>query len=341
MNSIEIPDIHFRAEIPSHWDEMNPVQVAFCLRQAVFASLGVITPLEAKVRCLYHLLDIQRDWKTDVWERSSSDALVQEKRSKVVILSEQLCSFIFKESDPSLRGGGTTTKQSVNEAAATRASARSDAAHPTSDTGHPTLEVHYNTLTNHFPQIKAGKTLLHGPGDLLTGMTFGEFRTALVHMGDYFESKGKDQSCLSRMIACLYRPAPEDLEARKKREDWDGQTRVRFNADRIAEYANHCAAMSIVHRNAVLLWFTFCIDYVKKNPITINGIEANFSILFEGSGGGMGTGWSGVVYGVAEKKIFGDADDVDRRDWLEVFFYLYDKELENRRLKTKLKSKSR
>jgi hypothetical protein len=321
MNTIEIPDIDFRAEIPSHWDEMTPLQVDYCLKHAILASFGLIEPIQAKVRCLYHLLDIKRDWKTEVWEKTQPKSTVLDKNSRIIILAEQLCSFIFKETVIASDAGA---KQSP---------------HPTSDIRHPALEVHYNTLTNHFPQLTAGKYLLNGPGDMLTGMSFGEFRTAMVHMQAYFQSK--TQRDLSRMIGCLYRIAPDHLDELMQTNDWNGQTRVPFNPDQIERYADYADQLSAVHRTAILLWFTFVIDTVKKTDLTINGIEVNFSVLFSGGegGGGQGTGWTGVLYGVAEKKIFGDADDVDRRDWLEVLFYLYDKEMENRRIKAKLKTK--
>jgi hypothetical protein len=161
-------------------------------------------------------------------------------------------------------------------------------------------------------------------------------------MQAYFESKAKDQRALSKMIACLYRIPPDDLPQRMKSNDWNGQTRVPFNPDRIETYADDADKLSAVHRTAILLWFTFCIDTIKKTELTINGIEVNFSVLFEGgSGGGQGTGWTGVLFGVAEKKIFGDADDVDQRDFLEVFLFLYDKEMENRRMKAKLNAKKK
>lgn len=323
MNLIEIPEISFRAEVPSHWDEMKPTQVAFCAKQAILASFGLISPIEAKVRCLYHLLDIQRDWKTEVWEKNQHQALVLEKRSKAIILSEQLCSFIFKESED--RRPKTEEQES-------------------SVSGLPSsvLEVNYNTVTNHFPQLQAGKTLLHGPGSLLTGLKFGEFRHALTFMQDYFDSKAKDQRALSKMLACLYRQGPENLPELMKQNDWNGQTRVRFNFERIEEYADHCDRLSAVQRTTILLWFTFCIDFIKKEEIPINGVPTRFGILFEGSGSsGQGTGWTGVVYSVAEKRIFGDADGVDERDFFEVLFYLYDKKLENKRIEAKLKSKKR
>jgi hypothetical protein len=300
MNRVEIPSIEFDEEIPSHWDEMTPAQVLFCGKQAIMAAAGEISPLEAKVRCLYELLEIERDWKTEAWEHNQPKAVVREKNSKVVILSEQLCGFIFKQTEAS-------------------------------------MEVCYNTLTNHFPCIQAGKRLLYGPGDMLTGLTFGEFRTAMVHMQNYFEHKQEEH--LSRFLACLYREPYADLEDRKRSNDWNGQSRVPFNADRIEDYAQATAQMSVTHRKLILLWFTFCIDFIKTKTIPINGVDVDFSILFEGNSSGPGTGWNGVLYGVAEKRIFGDADRVDRREWLEVLFFLYDKELENRRIKLKMKSK--
>tara|TARA_R110002020_G_scaffold475112_1_gene708630 strand:+ start:20441 stop:21346 length:906 start_codon:yes stop_codon:yes gene_type:complete len=301
MNLVEIPEREIKIEVPDHWDEMTPEQVDFCLQQAVHASLGVIEVLEAKLKCLYFLLDIQRDWKTERWERINSKDLVKHKNVKIFLLAERLITFLFKENEEGK------------------------------------LEVNFNTLTNHFPELTAGKTTLYGCADMLTDLTFGEFRAAVEEMNEYFATK--DQNKLSRMIACLYRPAPEDLPNRRKSLDWDGKTREPFYRARITENAIHATKLSVAHRNGILLWFTFCLNFIQKNELTIGGSEVDFRILFSGGSEGSGTGWTGVLYAIAEKGIFGNTDQADQAGLFDVLLYMYDKELENRKIKAKSKKK--
>ena len=151
MNTVELAEKDIKVEIPSHWDEMSADQRRFCLKQALWASLEIITVDEAKLRCLYHLLDIERDWKSVVHDRLSSRELVMEKNSRVYLLSQKLITFLFK----------------TNEKGA--------------------LEINYDTVYNHFPELTAGKTKLYGPAHLMADISFGEFLAAIEFMYYYFE----------------------------------------------------------------------------------------------------------------------------------------------------------
>lgn len=303
MNTIEIPDIGYKAELPSHWDEMTPDQVVYCLKQAILSSLGVVDPVEAQVRCLYFVLDIERDWKTERWERIQEKSQVDEKWSRIIILSEQIFGFLFKENDRGL------------------------------------LEVQYDTLINYFPVLRSGKLDLYGPADLLTDLSFGEFRTAIEEMNKFFEDKSTES--LDRFVACLYRPARPDLDQLKKSVEWDRVVREPFNLARLPEVAQLTHKLSTVEKRAVLLWFSFCLQFIQKQDIPIGDREINFEILFNGngSGEGKGSGWTGVLHSIAEKQIFGTADQVDRRNVFDLLLYMYDKELENKKLKAKYKIK--
>jgi hypothetical protein len=301
MNLVEIPEAGFKAEIPSHWDEMTQEQVEYCLKQAVFASRGIVDEVEAQVRCLYHVLDIERDWKSEYWERVNSKDDVDHKNSQAIILAEQLFSWIFKINEREL------------------------------------LEVQYNTLTNHFPKLRSGKVQLHGPADMLTDLTFGEFRAAIEEMNEYF--KTRSSKSLSRFLACLYRPAHPDIEQLRKAIDWNGIVREPFNPARLDINAQLTDKLSTVHRTGILLWFTFCIEFIQKNELIIGGQEINFNVLFSGGEGGSGSGWTGVLHAVAEKQIFGTADQVDQKNIFDLLVYMYDKEMENKKIKSKLRSK--
>lgn len=304
MNSLSIPERSIDIEIPAHWDEMNDGQRRYCLTQAVFASLGIITPTEAKVRCLYYLLEIKRDHQSIAKERMWPAERVMEKNSRIFLLCEELITFLFRKNDKDQ------------------------------------MEINYDTIMNHFPEVKAGKKKLFGPGHLLADITFGEFRAALEEMGEYFETR--EQESLSRMIACLYRPERAEYETLCKAEDFDGMRREPFNRARIEENAVYASKLPAVIRMAILLWFTYTIDYIQKEDLVLGGREVNFSLIFtggEGSGQRDNSGWTGVLYTIAEKGTFGNIQATDRAGLLDLLLYMYDKEIENRKIKARAKRK--
>ena len=302
MNQVEIPDRTIKLEVPEHWDEMDPEQLHYCLQQAVLAGTGLISAETAKIRAMYKLLDIQRDWRAVAWERIQSERTVREKNANAFLLSEQLMGFMFV----SVEGK---------------------------------LEVSYETVMNHFPVVKAGRVKLHGPAHLLSDLTYGEFRAAVDEMGEFFESKGTDQEALSRLIACLYRPERTSLAADRLSRDWDGKIQEPFNRARVDEHAKLTAKLGVVHRTAILLWFTYTISYLQERDLMIGGRAVNFSLLFPKGASGeekkKGAGFTGILYSVAETGIFGNAAATDQVGLFDILIYLYDKDLEYRRAKAK------
>lgn len=302
MNTVELYEKDIKLSVPEHWDEMNADDLGYCLKQAVLASIGLITPEEAKIRAMFRLLDIKRDWRTVMWERIQSAATVREKNANMYLLSEQLMGFMFRPVEGK-------------------------------------AEVNYETVMNHFPVVRAGRTKLHGPAHLLSDLTYGEFRAALEEMGDYFESQGKDQHLLSRMIACLYRPERVNLPKDRLSKEWDGKIQEPFNRARIEDHAKLTAKLGLVHRTAILLWFTYSISYIQKRDLMIGGRTINLSLLFpeptKGEEKKKGAGFTGILYSVAETGIFGNAAATDQVGLFDILIYLYDKDIETRRAKAK------
>lgn len=301
MNLIEIPDKEIKLQSPEHWDEMTQEQVFFCLKKVLMATAGLISVAAARTLCMYQVLEIKRDWRTVAWERIQSADRVMEKNANVYLLSEKLFGFLFLEK----KGN---------------------------------FEANYNTVINHFPELKAGDTILYGPASLFGDLTLGEFRAAKEEMDEYFESK--EEESLNRFIACLYRPKRKYLESEKESRDWDGKVQEQFNRARITDHAQLTSLIGPVHKMAVLLWFTHTIQYVQKEDLMIGGRKVNFSILFpEGeSGAAKGSGFTGILYAIAEKGIFGNIEASDRAGFFDVFLFLYDKEIENIRAKAKARA---
>lgn len=306
MNTLEIPEKDIFVEIPSHWDEMTDVQRRYCVKQAVWASLGVISPIEAKIRCLYHLLEMERDWKAVAKDRIWDEHHVHDKYSRIYLLCEELITFLF----------------SVDEKGQ--------------------LEISYDTIYNHFPELRAGKVILYGPGHLCADLTFGEFRAALEYMNEYFETG--EEFTLCKMLACLYRPKRLNYAELIETEDFDGQKREPFNRARIEINARHIQSISTIFRTVVLLWFSYCIKYVQTEDLMIGGGTVNFSDLFPKSKKEEGevqrrsvSDWIYLLHGVAKDGPFGDIDKTDKTNWFDILIYLEDTKRQNDKLKAKTK----
>ncbi|GAB2993879.1 hypothetical protein GCM10027284_08820 [Cyclobacterium sediminis] len=305
MNRITLSEKGIDIEIPSHWDEMNKNQLLFCMKQAVMCTSGIVSVDEAKVRCFYHLADIQRDYKSVAIEKVMSEEIVQEKNSKALLLAEQLCGFMFKENEQ-----GQT-------------------------------EINYDTIYNHFPFLLSGKVKLHGPMHLFADLTFGEFRAAIEEMKEFFQSK--ENSDLNRMMACLYRPERSDYDKVKKRDDFDGSIREPFNRARIGINADYFKQVSHVVKTAILLWFTYMVDYIQKEDLVLGGEEVNFSGIFQGGESEgrrpAGSGWITVLHQVAKQGPFGDAEKTDKMGLFDVLLYMKDCHDQNEELKRKSRKK--
>jgi hypothetical protein len=305
MNRLELPEKSIQIEIPSHWDEMDHGQRIYCLKQAVMASAGVISAGEALVRCFYHLAAIERDYKSIAMERIMSEEQRMEKQSKTWLLAEQLCGFLFRKNDKE------------------------------------ELEICYETVFNHFLEIRAGKTTLIGPEDMLADLTFGEFRAAMEEMNEYFETR--EAECMARFLACLYRPERKNYADLSKSEDFDGYRKEPFNRSRIGINAQLTSQVGQVLQTAIMLWFSYLIGYIQKENLILGGVEVNFSSLF---GGGSeegrrsrGNGWVSVLHNVAKEGPFGDVEKTDRMGFFDVLLYMKDCDDQNKEMKRKFKKK--
>ncbi|EMS34617.1 hypothetical protein C943_03304 [Mariniradius saccharolyticus AK6] len=310
MNTVEIPEKSIKLEIPSHWDEMSDSQRRYCLKQAVWASLGIIGVQEAKVRCLYHLMDIERDSRSVMWDRIRSEAQVSDKYSRIFLLCEELVTFLF----------------AANEKGE--------------------LEINYDTVYNHFPELRASKVTLYGPAHLCADLTFGEFRAAIEYMESSFQSR--DDMDICRMIACLYRPERQDYDMVAHSESWDGQRKQPFNRALVPVNAGLVAKIGTVYRTAVLLWFSYVVKYIQTEDLQIGGVTVNFSPLFGGKRkamdddaprSGSGYGWISVLNAIAKEGPYGDMDKTEKAGLFDVLLYMLEMHEQNEKLKQKSKKK--
>lgn len=145
----------------------------------------------------------------------------------------------------------------------------------------------------------------HGPGDMLDGVTFGQFArcaTAVATAPD----KGEVPSEFPVTIAAIL-------------YGYDDEERVPMLL----------AIHSWIHFNSIM-------QTLATRPIIIDGREINFTILF-GDGGSPrdddNTGWSGVTMEVARSAVFGKVSEVEKSSVWDVLLYLYKCKFEYQRRK--------
>ncbi len=260
------------------------------LLQSAYKTLSGKQPL---INALVHNFCLFTDLKPTVnYSVKNKKGYAEEINEQIAILSKSLCSWPFKTEEP--------------------------------------LEINYDTVINHFKAINSDGTKLFGPEDLLTNITYGEFRWSIDYMNDYFKAiTDKDSEAakfaLHSFLTCLYRP--NQLGKRSK-----------FNTDDIPELAMHFDHIPEYIKQTILLWFTYCISIIKTVPLTIHGSEIDFSVLFPDSTELQedssvkqkpSLGWHGLLYDIAEKGIFGNLEQSDNTNLFTILVYLVKKKHED------------
>ncbi len=152
------------------------------------------------------------------------------------------------------------------------------------------------TGRNLLPEFAGWKSRV---GDMLNGMVFGDFVSALNMLGQLEESdEDSQQQVLGELARLMYEPPSDDAEV---------------------------PALLAVH--AVTL-FTSVFNMIRKEPISISGEDINFSIIFKPVPGVPSkandhTGWHGIAMEVASSGVFGTLKEVNTTPLWDVLLYLY------------------
>ena len=151
-----------------------------------------------------------------------------------------------------------------------------------------------STVRNLLPEYKG----YVGPKDSLASFPFGKFIEALTVL--YELSAAEEDEAISAgldHVARLFYSIPEDREV---------PLLLRLHAPRLLE----------------AVW-----RMIREQPVMINGALIDFGIIFRSSGGASGpddhTGWTGILFEVAEKGLFGSVEKVEQTDMWAVLLYLY------------------
>lgn len=166
------------------------------------------------------------------------------------------------------------------------------------------------------PRLKTGKQMMKeyagwvGPGDMLDGMTFGDFTDCLTIMTmiKTAADEGEDDSVIAELYQELtrkiYRPSVPVPETEKLMP----------------------LPLLVLH---AVNFFSYVWMQIVSEPVSVNGQDINFSILFSGvqNQGRAGlddkTGWQGITFEVASSGVFGNVKDVNATPFWDVLLYLY------------------
>lgn len=310
MHKIEIPDRSKTITIPENWDECTPDQLTYILQRSYQVLAGVIDLNTFRILIFARLTGLQVGARYYFIRRTAPDGH-NEINAIVYQLAEQLCGWPFSEA-------------------------------PKQEDAQPTQhELNINTVKNLFPTIKAGGITFHGPADLLSNLTFAEFRAALREMDAHIEAARDPESAaealdhLNRFMAVLYRP-----------EKGKPRRRVPFDPEDHHTYAYLARVIPLWQKNTTLLWFSYCIKYIQSEDIIIDGQIINLSVLFPKSSSGNGTerkgvGWAGLLFDIAKDGPFGKTDKTDQAGLFDVLLYLYKNHLDNKEMERKIKNRKK
>ncbi len=135
-------------------------------------------------------------------------------------------------------------------------------------------------------------------GDMLNGMTFGDFIEAINLLGQLDESDEGQLQVLGELSRLMYSAPSEEAEV---------------------------PMLVAVHS---LTLFTSVFNMIRTGPISISGEDINFSIIFKPVPGVPSkandhTGWHGIAMEVASSGVFGPLKDVHSTPLWDVLLYLY------------------
>lgn len=154
------------------------------------------------------------------------------------------------------------------------------------------LFADFDSVRNLLPEHRGYR----GPGDMLQGMTFGQFTECVAAMeGIDPEDAGSIADACDHVARCMY--AIPEHEKVPPLLSWHASS-----------------------------FFGSVWRMIMREPIEVNGRKIDFRIIFRSSGPRRPddrTGWTGIAFEVASANVFGNLKDVNESDMWQVLMYLY------------------
>jgi len=190
------------------------------------------------------------------------------------------------------------------------------------------------------------KKVLHyyGPDDLMQNCSFYEYRTAHEYFREYITSG--DESALDRMIAVLYRPKKLFYFIRKRMKSFDGDIRDSVKAMTNPTLMNLRAKMisklDYSVKYGIMLFFYSIEKHLRSGKIVIGGTECDMNVLYEGNDETEndkfpGIGMTGLLFSMAESKVFGNVEETDKQGLWDIMARLYQVTIDNKKQLADLK----
>jgi len=301
MHSLEIPDIKVKIEYPSNLHEMTSKQYVAFIELYLSLVEKCISYRDFKVRVFMMLSGIKWTFKYRKWLDDNQRMRVNEN---IFRLSETIESFVTEE----------------------------------------TIEGVENRVIDLFciKNLISKIGRYYGPADALTDISFCEFRTWFLYYQKFCD--GKQEEDLNMMIAVLYRRSKLFWKIRNmfsqneipRRDDFTNKSSVKKLKKRAKKIGKH----SYTIRYGVFLFFRSCMAYLSTGKPIVNGNAIDLSILYKSSEDSKQTnsiGWVGLLYELAESKVFGNIEATDNTNLYDILLRLYQLSINYENLNKKIK----
>jgi hypothetical protein len=200
--------------------------------------------------------------------------------------------------------------------------------HEANKDANETVTINPKFCTQLVPLVKVGLRWFVGPSDLLSDLTIYEFKEASWRIGKYSETR--DDNYLDQIFAVLYQRGG----LIRKRKTRNAETHDRASANQERNYNR--ALKAAVHvpiglKFMIYLFFIGCMNWLREEPIEIDGSEIRFGCLFpksrdktEGNNDqDNDTGMAGILFQMAESGVFGNMEQTSKVSMWDVFLRLY------------------
>lgn len=170
-----------------------------------------------------------------------------------------------------------------------------------------------NYLTNQLvPKFKK----FYGPASDFDNLRMKEFHAA--EMAFYRLKEEEDVDALNELVAILYRPAKEKYDHKRNAE---GDIRIAYNENETEFFKRKIKRWPLNVKRAILMWYDGCRQQLEEiyKPAFDNDGAGTYKNYYDGM--------YGMMRGIAEKKTYGDFNQVG-----ELFVHLAFKEIAETKL---------
>ncbi len=203
--------------------------------------------------------------------------------------------------------------------------------HDTNSEGNETVTINPKFCTQPVPFVKVGARWYVGPSDLLSDLTIYEFKEASWRIGKYSETR--DDDYLDQIFAVLYQRGGLiwNRKVRDKLIETQGPPSLHQQARNYRRALKAAAHVPIGLKFMIYLFFIGCMNWLRDEPIEIDGSEIRFGCLFPKSRDKTDgnndqdndTGMAGILFQMAESGVFGNMEQTSKVSMWDVFLRLY------------------